>query len=94
MDEDPLMDILSKSIADPGPDPGGGGGEGSDAPPVTNTRAVVGETGFTTGWVMGIGTHATLAYTGMATTCIAGRAGANGACNGWRRQRVWRRWDP
>ena len=80
--EDPLMDILSKSIVDPGSDPRGGGGEGSGAPSVTNTGAVAGTTGFTTGWVMGIGALATLACTSMATACVAGRAGANGAVMG------------
>ena len=77
--EDLLMDILSKSTMDPGSDLRGGGGKGSSGPPVTNTRAVAGVTGFTTGWAMGIGALAMLACTGMATACIAGRAGANGA---------------
>ena len=53
--EDPLMDILSKSIAKPGGDPGGGGGIGSGATPATNTEAVVGVAGFAIGWVMGAG---------------------------------------
>ena len=57
--EDPLTDMLSKSAADPGLDPRGGGGEGSGAPPATNTRAVAGAAGFTTGWVISIGALAT-----------------------------------
>ena len=79
MVEDPLTDILSKSTADPGSDPGGGGGEGSGAPPATNTGAAAGATGFATGWAIGIGALATLACTGGATACIAGRADANRA---------------
>ena len=80
--EDPLTDILSKSIVDPSSDPGCGGGEGSGAPPVTNTRAAAGAARFATGWAMGMGAFATLACTSMATACIAGRAGANGAAMG------------
>ena len=80
--EDPLMDILSKSAADPCSDPGGGGGKGSGSPPATNTGAVAGATGFATGWVMGIGALATLACTDGATTCVASGAGANGAVMG------------
>ena len=80
--EDPLMDILSKSIAEPGGDPGGGGGIGSGAPPATNTGAVVGVAGFAIGWAMGTGAFTMLACTSVATTCIAGRAGANGAAMG------------
>ena len=57
--EDPLTDILSKSATDPSLDPRGGDGEGSGAPPITNTRAVTGATGFATGWVIGIGALAT-----------------------------------
>ena len=53
--EDPLMDILSKSITEPSGDPGGGGGVGSGAPPATNMGAVVGVAGFAIGWVMGAG---------------------------------------
>ena len=67
---------------DPGSDPGGGGGEGSGAPPVTNTGPVAGATGFATGLLMGIGALATLACTDVATACIAGGAGANGAVMG------------
>ena len=78
MVEDLLMDILSKSTTDPSSDPRGWGGEGSGAPPVTNTRAATGATGFATGWVMGIGALAMLACTGVATACVAGGAGANG----------------
>ena len=80
--EDPLTDILSKSIVDLSPDPGGGGGKGSGAPPVTNTGAAAGVTGFPTGWAMGIGALAMLACTSVATACIAGEAGANGAAMG------------
>ena len=80
--EDPLMDILSKSIMDLSLDPGGRGGEGSGAPPVTNTRAAAGATGFAIGWAMGIGAFTMLACTGAVTTCIAGEAGANGAAMG------------
>ena len=76
------MDILSKSIAEPSGDPGGGGGIGSGAPPATNTGAVAGVARFAIGWVMGTGKSTTLACTGVATTCIAGRAGANGAAMG------------
>ena len=82
MVEDPLMDILSKSITEPSGDPGGGGGVGSGAPPATNMGAVVGVEGFAIGWVMGAGAFTTLAHTGVATTCVAGRAGANGAMMG------------
>ena len=95
MVEDPLMDILSKSIAEPGRDPGGGGSSiGSGAPPATNTGAAAGVAGFAIGWVMGTGMFTTLACASEATTCIAGGAGANGAGYGWRRQRVWRRGNP
>ena len=81
--EDLLMDILSKSTTDPSLDPRGGGGKGSGAPPpVTNTGAVAGATGFTTGWTMGIGALAMLACTGVAIACVAGRAGANRAVMG------------
>ena len=80
--EDLLTDILSKSTVDPGSDPRGGGGKGSGAPPATNTGAVAGATGFTTGWAIGIGALATLACTSGATACIASRAGANGAAKG------------
>ena len=80
--EDPLTDILSKSATDPGSDPGGGGGEGSGGPPATNTGAAAGATGFTAGGAVGIGAVATLACTGGVTTCIASRAGANGAAMG------------
>ena len=82
MVEDPLMDILSKSIAEPSGDPGGGGGVGSGAPPATNMGAVVGVAGFAIGWVMGTGVFAMLACTSMATACVAGGAGANGAAMG------------
>ena len=82
MVEDPLTDILSKSTADPGSDPGGGGGKGSGAPPVTSTRAAAGATGFTTGWVIGIGALVMLACTGRATTYFASGAGANRAVMG------------
>ena len=67
---------------DPSSDPRGGGCKGSGAPPVTNTRAVAGATGFATGWAMGIGAFTMLACTSTATACIAGRAGANGAVMG------------
>ena len=82
MVEDPLMDIFSKSIAEPSGDPGGQGGIGSGTPPATNTRAVVGVAGFAIGWVMGAGVFAMLACTSMATACIACGAGANGAAMG------------
>ena len=80
--EDPLMDILSKSITEPGGDPGGGGGVGSGAPPGTNMGAAVGAAGFTIGWAMGTGAFTMLACTIVATTCVAGRAGDNGAAMG------------
>ena len=80
--EDPLTDILSKSIAEPGGDPGGGGGIGSDAPPATNMGAAAGIAGFAIGWVMGAGALTTLTCTGTATACVAGGAGANGAAMG------------
>ena len=43
---------------------------------------MAGVTGFATGWAMGIGALAMLACTGMATACVAGRAGANRAAMG------------
>ena len=46
--------------------------EGSGGPPATNTGAAAGATGFTIGWVMGIGALAMLACTGGATACVAG----------------------
>ena len=80
--EDLLIDILSKSTMDPSSDPELRGGKGSGGPPATNTGAATGATGFTTGWLIGIGALAMLACTGRATTCIAGRAGASRAVMG------------
>ena len=44
--DNPLMDILSKSIADPGRDPGDGDGIGSGAPPATSMGAATGTAGL------------------------------------------------
>ena len=44
--------------------------------------AVAGVAGFAIGWAMGAGVFTMLACTGVATTCIAGGAGANGAVMG------------
>ena len=76
------MDILSKSIKEPGGDPGGGGGIGSGAPPATNTGAVIGVAGFAIGWAMGTEAFTMLACTCGAAACIVGGAGANGAAMG------------
>ena len=71
MVEDPLMNILSKSITDPSSDPRGGGGKGSGAPPVINTRAAAGATGFATGSLMGIGgiSHVSLHWHSNCLCC-------------------------
>ena len=71
------MDILSKSIAEPGSHPGGGGGIGSVAPPATSMGAVAGATGFASGWAMGAGAFTTLACVCRVIDCIVGGAGAN-----------------
>ena len=68
--EDPLTDILSKSAADPGSDPGGGGAEASGGPPTIITRAVASATGFTTGAGVGMVMLATLACTAGATAWV------------------------
>ena len=88
--EDPLTDILSKSAMDPGSDPGGGGGKGSGGPPTIITGAAASATGFTTGAGVGMVMLATLAYTTGAMAWVTGGAGING----WRRQGIWRGWNP
>ena len=75
--DDSPMDILSKSITEPGADPGGGGGVGSGAPPVTSMGAVVGAAGFTIGWAMGAGAFTMLAHACGVIACIVGGTGAN-----------------
>ena len=42
----------------------------------------MGVAGFAIGWARSAGAFTILAYTGMATACIAGRAGANRAVMG------------
>ena len=80
--EDPLTDILLKSAADPGSDPGGGGGKGSGGPPTIITRAAAGATGFATGAGVGMVMLAMLACTAGAMAWVAGGAGINGAMMG------------
>ena len=75
--DDPPMDILSKSIAEPGADPGGGGGIGSGTPSATSTGAVVGVAGFTKGWAMDAGAFTTLAWAWGVIAHIVSRTGAN-----------------
>ena len=80
--DDPQMDILSKSIAEPSADPGGGGSIGSGAPPATSRGAVVGAAGFTIGWAMGAGAFTTLACPCGAIAHAVGGTGAKGATMG------------
>ena len=80
--EDPLTDILFKSAADPGSDPGGGGGEGSGGPPTIITRAAASATGLATGVGVGMVMLATLACTAGAMAWVASGAGINGAAMG------------
>ena len=80
--EDPLTDILSKSVADPGSDPGGGGGKGSGGPPTIITGAAASATGFTTGAGVGMVILAMLACTAGAMAWVTSGTGINGAVMG------------
>ena len=72
----PPMGILSKTITEPGADPGGGGGIGSGAPPATSMGAVAGAAGFTIGWAMGTGAFTTLACVcGVIARIVGGTGG-------------------
>ena len=93
--DDPPMDILSKSIAEPGSDPGGGGGIGSGAPSATSMGAVVGGAGFTTCWAMGTGAFTTLACACGVIAHVVGGTGANRVTmGGGGKEYVWRRGSP
>ena len=92
--EDLVTDILSKSPADPGSDPGGGGGEGQVVPPPSSMGLWLGATGFATSGGVGMVALAMLACTDGAMAWVTSGAGTNGAVMGVRRQGIWRRWDP
>ena len=81
--EDLVTDILSKSAADPGSDPGGGGWQRVRWSPLPSSLgAVASATGFTTGGAVGMVTLATLACTTGAMAWVTGGAGINGAVMG------------